>query len=239
MVTGSRLPFEKQQKPDDYGEDESTDESGSEYGRLPTGELEMRLSRIDEILEGLYKLGFKIRNPHTRTISHKASLHKRIDPISDVDVFHEYSKWDEMHVYGLLQFLRAGRSAPTGYSDFLAPRLAAAITRRRRRFEYWSKMFKDSVHHEPLEGITHAIKKEDGDYEEPLSQMHEFQSEFNNDNEIDDIASYSKSSTAHDTESDLVEFPVPPKSGLDNQDFTCPYCFIRCSREEAHGKGWR
>jgi len=140
-VSASRPPFEAQEAPDDLSGDEelSDGDDGSEAG--PQNELSMRLSSIVDLVNSLYKLGFKIRSPSVRPSPLKANMYRDVDKDTDVDLFTAYAEFDRRHVLELLDSLRQGREVPAVGNldnDRLVSCLAASITLRRKQFRYWA-----------------------------------------------------------------------------------------------------
>lgn len=146
VVSGARLPYELQPKPeqtdekdDDDGffdDDEDEDEDGS------TGtELSMRFTEIVDIIDNLYKLSVRIRTPTIRSRSLKAATYKPKDPDTGIDILSIYAGYDLQHIKELLSHLRQPHQEEIGGSeyDYLTDRLSAAVTLRRRQFKYWKR----------------------------------------------------------------------------------------------------
>lgn len=150
IVSGARLPYEQQPKPEKDEEDEEDDddffsededEDLSEDGsKGPRTELSMRFNEIIDIIDNLYKLSVRIRTPTIRSRSLKAASYKPKDLETGVDILSRYAKYDLLHITELLSHLRQphlGDEKPT--KDYLSERLGAAITLRRRQFKYWKR----------------------------------------------------------------------------------------------------
>jgi hypothetical protein len=109
----------------------------------PETELQLRMSSITEILNGLYSLSFQIRSFSSKFKSQKAARYTEIDPDTHVDIFSSYAAVDRRHVDEVFAALRAtaGNMSEPDLADdtFLRERLAAAITLRRRQFRYWQR----------------------------------------------------------------------------------------------------
>jgi hypothetical protein len=146
IVSGARLPYEAQPKPeepedeeDDDGffsdEDEEEDDTGE-----PRSELRMRFEEIIDIIDNLYKLSVRIRTPTIRSRSLKAASYAPKDPETGVDVLSTYASYDSQHVQELLSHLRQPYlMEDQDEQDFLTTRLSTAVTLRRRQFKYWKR----------------------------------------------------------------------------------------------------
>ncbi|OAL19817.1 hypothetical protein AYO22_09344 [Fonsecaea multimorphosa] len=171
ITTGVRLPYDQTLPTDLRSSDEDAplyddEDIGSisdTSGELDTGELTERLREIEDVMEHLYRLSFKIRNTRYRSLAPKALLLKDEDEETGKDLFSAYAIFDRRHVKAVLDFLRLPPPPQkfetehaqvvdhdivdlldtdyhlTDSDDFLLNRLAKAITNRRRYFEYWQK----------------------------------------------------------------------------------------------------
>jgi hypothetical protein len=147
VVSGDRLPYELQPKPekaededdnDDGFFDEDDDEDDNGESRT---ELSMRFAEIVDIIDNLYKLSVRIRTPTIRSRSLKAAAYKPKDPETGVDILDTYAAFDLQHTEELLLHLRQPHQEeiPSSDYDYLITRLSAAITLRRRQFKYWRR----------------------------------------------------------------------------------------------------
>jgi len=147
IVSGARLPYELQPKPEVTEEDDDDDDDffdKDDEDDEDTGsrtELSMRFSEIVDIIDNLYKLSVRIRTPTIRTRSAKAAAFKPKDPETGVDILSTYAEYDLQHVKELLRYLRQPHEGEMGGADYdyLTIRLSAAITLRRRQFKYWKR----------------------------------------------------------------------------------------------------
>jgi hypothetical protein len=149
IVSGARLPYEQQQEKlsgdeddlDDsfYSEDEDDDDEEDQEGR-PKTELEQRFREIVDIIDNLYKLSVRIRQPTLRTRSLKAASYRPKDSETGVDLFEQYATFDLQHTRELVKHLREehGEDADVEH-DALIERLSRAVTLRRRQFKYWRR----------------------------------------------------------------------------------------------------
>ncbi|OQV08179.1 hypothetical protein CLAIMM_12492, partial [Cladophialophora immunda] len=171
ITTGVRLPYE-QDLAADLGpsgndtpvHDEDFGSISDSSGEADAGELNERLSEVQDVMKHLYRLSFKIRNTRHRSLTQKALLLKDEDPETGKDLFSAYAVFDRRHVKEVLDSLRLPPSPlkefetepaqvvddnivdvldpdgrPADLTDFLLDRLSKAITNRRRYFEYWQR----------------------------------------------------------------------------------------------------
>ncbi|KAF2787070.1 hypothetical protein K505DRAFT_379832 [Melanomma pulvis-pyrius CBS 109.77] len=149
VVSGSRLPYEQQPKPEETeeGDDDDDDDDGffsededdgSETG-APKTELEQRFREVIDIIDNLYKLSVRIRTPTIRSRSLKASSYRPKDPETGVDILDQYATFDLQYTRELVTFLRAPHTNDVKDDDPIIERLAKAITLRRRQFKYWKR----------------------------------------------------------------------------------------------------
>ncbi|KAF2474226.1 uncharacterized protein BDR25DRAFT_385695 [Lindgomyces ingoldianus] len=144
VVSGSRLPYELQPKPEDSdGEDdffsEDEDDESQEVG-APKTELEQRFREVVDIVQNLYKLSVRIRSPTLRSRSLKAASFQPKDAETGVDILEQYTTFDLQYTQELVRFLRAPYDGDVKVEDeVLIKRLSKAITLRRRQFKYWRR----------------------------------------------------------------------------------------------------
>jgi hypothetical protein len=149
IVSGDRLPYELQPKPekdeeedddDDGFFDEDEDEDEDDAGGSRT-ELSMRFAEVVDIIDNLYKLSVRIRTPTIRSRSLKAATYKPKDPETGIDILDTYAAFDLQHTQELLRQLQQPHQDEShdGDFDYLITRLSAAITLRRRQFKYWRR----------------------------------------------------------------------------------------------------
>ncbi|ORY09923.1 hypothetical protein BCR34DRAFT_615529 [Clohesyomyces aquaticus] len=144
VVSGKRLPYEQQAKPEEseeeddfFSEDEDDD---SEEGGAPKTELDQRFREIVDIIQNLYRLSVRIRSPTIRSRSLKAASYRPKDPETGVDILEEYAVFDLQHTQELIRFLRVPHAEDVKVQgDFIIERLSKAVTLRRRQFKYWRR----------------------------------------------------------------------------------------------------
>ncbi|KAK1750545.1 hypothetical protein QBC47DRAFT_331655 [Echria macrotheca] len=257
VVSGTRLPFEAMEPPADLSDSDMTDEEDD-----LVNELAMRLSSIVDVLKSLYILGFKIRNPMLRPSPVKATQYREIDPETGIDIIGAYAEFDRRHVQAMIQLLRRDTD-PTADPGYLATRLAAAITTRRRNFRYWEKHGQKLSLHAPSREGTSAVlaqtqrpahqSSSQGDPGlrptlEPLrisgpmtilsvTEATRFEDTPDDRTDAETIISYA--STALDADGHHLQIPKPPQDALLGKDFVCPYCSVICPAKYGQSKAWR
>jgi O-acetyl-ADP-ribose deacetylase (regulator of RNase III) len=144
VVSGSRLPYEKQAKADSDDEDDDwsqneEDSDEDEESGSPKSELEQRFLDVVDIIDNLYKLSVRIRSPTLRSRSLKAASFRPVDPETGVDTFEQYAVFDAQYTRELLAHIRPPSEQDDSADDYLVERLSKAITLRRRQFKYWRR----------------------------------------------------------------------------------------------------
>lgn len=105
IISGMRLPFEKQSAVDEVLQDESTDDS--EDDDEPPKELAFHMTMIEEILNDLHMLSFKIRGVSTRpNTSLRMQRYTEVDDETGIDVFAAYSEFDRRYIEDTMLELR-------------------------------------------------------------------------------------------------------------------------------------
>src|SRR5436190_10041683 len=117
----------------DLSSEESDDET-----EQPQTELEQRLLDIAAIINHLYKLSIRIRNPSLRAKSLRTTSLKLFDPDTGIEIFSAYRDYDRRFVEDLFREFRSDvQTAEDDY--FLFERCSEAITMRRQYFKYWER----------------------------------------------------------------------------------------------------
>lgn len=154
VVSGQRLPFERQERPspdsdDDISEDGLSDADEEEDDMTPPSELSQRFADIFDINNNLYTLSIRIRSPVLRNRALKAAMYRPVDKTTGVDLLEQFSIFDKCHVQEIIISERRGNSKTAPIEDdFIISRLAEAVTRRRQLFLYWRR------HREKLASTT-------------------------------------------------------------------------------------
>lgn len=140
--------------------DEDDSQDSEEEFASSEAPAETLLKAVMDIIDSLYRLATKIRNPATRLQSAKARAFQRVDTETGRDVIDAYKILDLQHVKELLREYRALKPADLGcepvvepksrdnsrrsvdlndHEEQLACRLAQANTFRRQQFGHWRK----------------------------------------------------------------------------------------------------
>lgn len=145
VVLGHRLPYEQQAKSADSDAEEddgfySEDSDSDSDSGTPKTELGQRFREIVDIIDNLYHLAVRIRQPTLKTRSLKAASYRPKDPETGVDILEQYAVFDLQHTRELIAHLRAQHAPGTFLEDdVLVQRLGRAVTLRRRQFKYWRR----------------------------------------------------------------------------------------------------
>ena len=120
-------------------------------------EVETIFKAITDIIDRLYKLAFKIRNPKARLATSKALNFKRVDEDTGIDLIQEFVQTDTRHVEELFwdhrrididdprrlpEEQRDRERRPRELTDTdhkIISRLVRANIHRRQQFGYWSR----------------------------------------------------------------------------------------------------
>ena len=149
ILTGTRLPFDRQQRPITPGSNQSSsaeDDSSSDASSVPEprmSELEQRFLTLVDILDNLYKFSrmVRMRALHTRFL--KAASYKKIDRETGIDLIAQFKSADYEYVKEAFLSFRRENGVPNlaiSLEDaHLIKRSANAITKRRQQFLYWKR----------------------------------------------------------------------------------------------------
>jgi hypothetical protein len=149
VLTGTRLPFDRQQRPTTPESDISSSSDGSfssEVSSVPEtrmSELEQRFLTIVDIVDNLYKFSrmVRLRALHTRFL--KAASYKKIDRETGIDLIAQFKTVDYDYVKEVFMSFRRENGIPSPDISLedahLIKRFASAITKRRQQFLYWKR----------------------------------------------------------------------------------------------------
>ena len=205
------------------------------------------------IIDRLYRLSFKIRNPATRLGFSKARGYCAIDEESGVDVMRRYAYYDLRHVTEIMAKYR--QMSPVECEDLdLVRRLARAITNRRRQFGQWwrHRMKMENVgkvvlvpESKPKHNTKAApsLSKSPRGSEKGALSLPSTATKLDEINvDLNDTASAMSTSTyavifTKDDKNDVNIPPLPRKLRTGNE-FECPFCHVLCSRHVASKTLW-
>lgn len=233
MEKGHR-DFEEPEQASSFPHSASESDSEEDLSSYQDASLpQVLLEAIGSIIDRLYRLAFKIRNPALRIGLQKCLNDRQTVPESEKLLIESFRQTD---VARITDILLSHRSNGSIYKDsFLVSRLANANTNRRRQFAYWKyrKARADIQSNLGLTGIGAAIPK-------PSTA-----SSLNTDDFAYDTKSISSemSSNASDIPgSDItdrhVAIPRPPSLQTGAKEFECPYCYTILSSKSHRGVKW-
>jgi ankyrin repeat protein len=222
--------------------------------------LELGISRMSDIIDRLYRLSFKIRNPSNRLGFSKAKNYKQIDGDTGIDLIEEYSHHDFRHLQE--EFKRTKKmSYEDSSTHYLVSRLARANVTRRQQFGHWSKhrsklgaprvaktpglqaaklpaVFQEQETASQANLRTAAVTLTEKALSRPSTATRVPDERL----DLDETASMVSTSTyAIDIAgTGQVEAQIPPlpRSARLKKELECPYCFILCSRRVTESKAW-
>lgn len=247
QAAGLKRDSNEAQASDESSEDEE-DLMSYQEGSISGIVLENAKLMIDR----LYKLSFKIRNPATRLGSSKARSYRALDEETGVDLMEQYACFDLGHVAEIVA-PHWGMSPGECEGHDLVQRLAKANTNRRRQLGQWRrhKLKLESVGN----GFVLMVNKNpnlvagsslshipQGSQKGALSLPSTATKLDENTINLDDNASAISSSTyaikaTEDDEHNLNIPPLPEKLCTD-KEFECPYCHILCSSRLSNKMAW-
>lgn len=204
------------------------------------------------IIDRLYKLSFKIRNPATRLGFSKARKFRQIDEETGIDLMEGFASFDLRHVAEIIaQYWGMVQAECENFE--LVQRLARANTRRRRQFGQWrrhrlklesaEKAFAQAMEDKSNVQATSVLLKvpegsEKGAFSVPSTATRLDESKV----DLNDTASVTTSPTytillTEDDGNDVVIPPLPKNLGTDKH-FECPYCHVLCSKRMSDKRMW-
>ncbi|KAL8669621.1 MAG: hypothetical protein Q9168_005796 [Polycauliona sp. 1 TL-2023] len=214
------------------------------------------LENGNRIIDRLYQLSFKIRNPATRSGFTKAQRIQAIDEETGVDLIQIYASFDHQHLEHVFLGFREGISTADIRGHYFVQRLAKANTRRRQQFRYWkSHRNKIEASSEPKKDIELLIPTskvleldqrqllgEAPILAQPAPSMPSTATRLDpNVVKFDDAASIMSTSTSakltKGPEASL-EIPQFPKKLRGKKEFECPYCYVLCSAKTGSAPHW-
>ncbi|KAL9074029.1 MAG: hypothetical protein Q9157_004538 [Trypethelium eluteriae] len=265
VVSGARLPLEKQPKPEEWSDGSSSEESDGDDE--PPKELILHMVTIKEILDDLYKFSLRIRNISIRSSSNlRPMLFKEVDPETGIDKFTAYTVFDKRHVEdSLLQFRRDAAAKMkknalevaqiTDADQYLISRLVTAINIRRKTLRYWQrhaqklvelpKDAKEVIKPRPQPELRAAQVEVDVAPEKPErtrlseNEANRFDKRLDDGLETESVISYASTAVDSYLYGNDVDLPAPPTTALKEPEFLCPYCGIICPLRYGKHSTWR
>ena len=219
---------------------------------------DMILARLESIIDRLYRLSFRIRNPATRLGTSKASGYRDVDTNTGIDLIEMLAEADRRHIHELLKQM-SGASLDDYNDHYLVSRLSQANTLRRKQFGQWRR------HRRKLEGFSpheqdlpleRSVSGSKG--QPPIAEGNNARTLLSSGDkkpsrpstatriadrnlDLDDGRSLISTSTyaqLHDADATEVLMPPPPNVPSYMKEFECPYCCILCSRKTFEKRTW-
>ena len=237
--------------------EDSDDEDFETYQNIST--TETLLENISSIIDRLYRLGFKIRNPSTRLGFSGARKYQEIDEETGVDLMRVFAAFDHQHMEQAFLQLWKAQEIRDVKDHYLVKRLAKANTRRRQQFRQWRNHRKKiEVHSNPAEDFNLLIpsSRTARMMEAPVQEIKSIRTPGQavpsipstvtrldpNVVMFDDTASILSSSTDGKFSSAAnSSLPIPrlPKKANLSKEFECPYCYILCPARTRSPQAWK
>ena len=249
IVSGKSIPFEE----------DSNDENDP-----TTNELSARMYSVIDILDRLFKLATRIRNPTTRSSQGQRNFYKDID--------HEYReivarRLEDMETCRVrehvLQDRRdlSGKPSPdeveleiNGVDEKMFVRLGRANNYRRQQFKHWRlrkakvefDQFVTSAHESTVldQGNVEVVNLATRPDPQPPSsypssvtriQPHTFDMS----DRKSTISNITQTPSARNTNGEKVDWPSFPAGAPEGKYFECPYCFNLCPDVYRDDGAWK
>ncbi|KAL8863350.1 MAG: hypothetical protein Q9178_000030 [Gyalolechia marmorata] len=217
---------------------------------------ETALENVNGIIDRLYRLSFKIRNPATRLGFSKARKYQEIDNETGEDLIKIFALFDRQHIEQVFLEFRKEREPEDAQEHYLVERLAKANTRRRQQFKQWK------TQRIKIEATSNTAKEFDflipsskttGMEQNPVPEgmLASGQPAPSMPSTVtrldpavatlDDTTSTISTSTYArvSKEADFaLAIPRLPKKLSLNKEFECPYCHIMCSGRTRNPQPW-
>ena len=203
------------------------------------------LGNVKIVIDRLYKLSFKIRDPATRLGFSNARSYRLIDEETGVDLTDYYTSLDLRHITKIVA-RNWQESREVCGNHYLVQRLARANTNRRRQIGYWQNQAKTLKRQDHSAAQTNPVALQvqampDSSSKKGLPTSHSI-----NDGHLKEafrVEDFTPTRTAlkappnKDEEADVC-IPVIPTKLLAKEEFECPYCGIPCARRFANQSTW-
>ena len=216
--------------------DESSEEDDSYLSYQQNSISNIVLENVRLIVDRLYKLSFKIRNPTTRMGFSKARSYREIDEETGVDRMDWYASFDLRHVAEVLA--RYWRRSPKECENhYLVKRLASANTHRRRQFGQWRR------HKLKLENVEMMLSNfppcsEKGAFSMPSTATRLDENNFKLSDTASALSSSTYASSFTGDDENEIRIPPLPEKFYTGKEFECPYCYVLCSKRMSQKKEW-
>ncbi len=228
---------------DDLEDDSSSDEDNEDEESFDSYQAQplvgLAIENTATVIDRLYRLSFKVRNPATRMGLTKAQAFREIDQETGVDLIHRFADYDRNHVEEVFRHYRPKLHPDEMANHFLAQRLAKANTRRRQQFGQW-KRHKTKLQKGEKSALNLNLNLKPGLTvpSQPSTATRLDQNKIALD---DNTSALSISTYAVFSQGPDAELPVPqlPRKLCDEKEFECPYCQVLCSQRTAEKRAWK
>ena len=233
------------------GESDDSEEEDDEFRTFESEPVaEIALGNARNVIDKLYRLSFKIRNPAMRLGFSKAKNYRDVDATTNVDLIQQFVLVDQRHVQEIVAHFR-GISSRECTNDFLAHRLARANTYRRQQIGQWRshRIKMEIVDEENLLPRTNRSAKllqenlpRAGAPSLPTTatKVPDMRLEANDSYDTESMVSTSTYVVlSKDSRQDEIVVPKLPSSLKAKKEFECPFCCTLCSGRLAFGQAWQ
>ena len=247
QATGADNGYDEDQASDERSEDE---EALMSYQEESISTIVLDNARL--LIDRLYKLSFKIREPATRLGYSRVRTYRAMDKETGADPMQRYASFDLRHVAEIMA--RYWRTTPEECENHdLVQRLASANTNRRRQFGQWrrhklklervEKVYVQTMEDKPnVEAAPTLLNDpqgpEKGAFPLPSTATRVDENNINMDETVSALSD--SISTISSTEDDMDNMNIPPLPGTlcADKDFECPFCHILCSKHVSNQTAW-
>ncbi|KAL8816325.1 MAG: hypothetical protein Q9223_004639 [Gallowayella weberi] len=218
--------------------------------------LETALGNVNDIIDKLYQLSFKIRNPVTRLGFSKAQNYREIDQETGVDLIQIIAGFDRQHIEHVFMELRKSNSIEDIQNYYLVKRLAKANTRRRQQFKHWrARRIKIEASSNPPRDLNLPVPSSNvlvtGQKQlletpmagQPAPSMPSTATRLDpaivnldDTTSIISTSTYARLERGHEH---TLEIPQLPKKLRSKKEFECPYCHVLCSGRMGTTRLWK
>jgi hypothetical protein len=231
-------------------EDDSEEEDFDSYQDQSLAQV--YLDGVVSLIDRLYRVSFKIRNPAMRIGFSKALTYHEVDENTGVDLIDQYKQADLSHLQELFSYYH--HASPKDYENhFLVHRLAKANIHRRQQFRYWRKRkAKFERIREPILdqdaqstlqriGVHNMIDAAQIAHSQPstATRLDVTKVDLDDDRSVISTSTHVIMANDNDEDRDQPFFPEPPKKALRTKEFECPYCFTMCPNKMLAKKAWK
>lgn len=235
----------------DIDSEDSDSEDFTSYETESTAKVS--LDNAEGVIDRLYRLSFKIRNPAVRHGFTKAQKYQEVDDDTGVDLMESFKAFDSHHLEEL--FARYHHAPYQEVQEhYLVKRLAKANTRRRQQFGQWRRHrikldVKPTQQLKTLKQLEHQRSQEaqliEGTHGPYLREpSRPSTATWLNQDKLDlydntSVISTSTYAILSEESGHALAIPQLPQKIREKKEFECPYCHVLCSRRTSNTRAWR